>query len=94
VGITEPDPFDYEQDEPPDDPWAQARAEAEHGHMQPSPSAAVDEREAMRRVALTVHCRDCNMQIGVPCVHVGTDQPLRKFPAHTIRLNDARKAQR
>lgn len=100
------DPFDYgdeptDLDEPSSEAefWRDLREDAGHAHMQPTPSTAVDEREAMRRVALTVPCRDCHRAIGEPCVRLDaegkpTDEPLRKFPAHSSRQNDARKAQR
>lgn len=103
--MTEPDPFDYpEPTDPADEPdgeaqWWREQREADHGHMRHTPSAAIDEREGMRRVALTVPCRDCHRAIGEPCVRLDaegkpTNEPLRKFPAHSSRQNDARKAQR
>jgi len=51
---------------------------------------------AERRVALTVPCPYCKVDIGTPCIIVGTNppQPIRRFPAHTIRLTNARKANR
>jgi hypothetical protein len=79
--------------------WRELRAHAETGHLQPTPTSAIDERAEMRRVALTVPCRDCHRDIDEPCVRLDaegkpTTEPLRKFPAHTSRQNDARKAQR
>lgn len=98
MGITEPDddgPVWLDDDRDDETTfWRDVREEAAHGHMQPTPSAAVDEREAMRRVALTVPCRDCHAAIKVPCHQVGDPtSPLRKFPAHPHRMSDARKAQ-
>jgi len=75
--------------------WRNVRNESSHGHMQPTPTAAIDEREAMRRVALTVPCRDCHAPIDQVCHHVDEpSRPLRKFPAHPSRMSDARKAQK
>ena len=78
--------------------WRNLRDEAEHRHLTPTPSSAIDERAEMRRVALTVPCRDCHRAIDEPCVRLDTEgkptnEPLRKFPAHTSRQTDARRAQ-
>lgn len=40
--------------------------------------------------ALTVPCRFCGAQPGEPCVR--DEHPLRAFPAHVGRINDATKA--
>lgn len=103
--MTEPDPFDYPEPADLDEPdgaaeyWRDEREAAEHRHLQHPPTAAVDELAEMRRVALTVRCRDCHRPIGQPCVRLDelgriTTEPLRKAPAHTSRQTDARKAQR
>lgn len=46
--------------------------------------------------ALAVPCRDCNAAAGEPCVvrdgKGRIEKPLEAFPAHTHRMNDARKA--
>ena len=54
--------------------------------------------QQMRELALTVYCRDCRVAGGEPCVirdRAGTIVgELTRFPAHTNRINDARKAAR
>lgn len=45
----------------------------------------------VREDARTVPCRYCHAIAGDPCVtELGT--PLEAFPAHTMRMSDARKA--
>lgn len=56
------------------------------------------EWQQLRDLALTVLCRDCRVAGGEPCVirdRAGTAiAELTRFPAHTSRINDARKAAR
>lgn len=47
--------------------------------------------DEQRRIAKTVPCVDCQRPIGQPCVRVGTDEPLRKFPAHIRRILAGRR---
>lgn len=45
----------------------------------------------IRADAWTVPCRYCAAIAGEPCV-TDTGAPLEAFPAHTLRISDARKA--
>lgn len=89
----EPDPIDLDEPDGEAEFWKGLREHATHA-TRPTPNqSAIDERAEMRRVALTVPCRDCKVPVDAVCVNE-FGQPLRKFPAHTTRQNDARKAQR
>lgn len=62
-------------------------------------AAYVEWMASERRVAYTVRCPDCMMDVKVPCVRIDQHgrvivphQPLRKLPAHTRRIQLARKA--
>lgn len=101
------DPFDYPDDEPEHPPprppvdhdddesafWRDVREHAGE-HRQPhrgDPSDYAEWMAAERAVAFRVPCVDCKMGVDQPCVHVGTNEPLRKFPAHVRRMIAARK---
>lgn len=45
----------------------------------------------IRAEALVVACRYCHAIIGAPCV-TELGKELEAFPAHTMRISDARKA--
>lgn len=45
--------------------------------------------------AITVRCRACGVAIGVVCVdRKDGNRPLTRFPAHTVRVNDAERVSR
>lgn len=44
----------------------------------------------IQRDALTVACRHCRAPVGELCTNAG--QPLRAFPAHDVRIRDAKRA--
>lgn len=53
------------------------------------------EWQAMRDLAVTIGCRECGMPPGAACVsrlRGEQPRPLKRFPAHATRINDARKA--
>lgn len=100
------DPFDYPDDPPPPPPprkpvdhdddestfWRKVREEA--GRDRPSHRGNYADYVAdVRKIAFTVPCRDCKAAVKEPCTGVN-GEPLRKFPCHTHREIDARKALR
>ena len=49
----------------------------------------------IREDSLAVPCRYCGAKAGNPCWTKDKDpRPLEAFPAHIVRTNDARKAQK
>ena len=76
-----------------DEPRDYARGRQWHAQQ----AAARKEWQQMRDLAVTVACRACRMPPGAACVsrlRGETPRPLKRFPAHAIRISDARKAQR
>ena len=45
---------------------------------------------SIQRDALTVACRYCHAPVGELCTNQG--QPLKAFPAHDVRIRDAKRA--
>lgn len=87
-------PFDYPAD--PGDDEAAFWRDTFRG-TDPATDAAHTWFADTRRVALTVPCPDCNVDIGAPCVirnptNPADTAPLVKFPAHVRRIHNARKA--
>lgn len=111
--MTAADPFDY-PDDPVDldagSPeyseeaafWRDVRDDAGH-RPEPAPHAHqgtpyADFIAEERRVAFTVPCPTCKVDIGAPCIRVDhhgvpydPPEPLRRYPAHAPRLKAARR---
>lgn len=97
--VTRP-PVDHDDDESAF--WRDVREGADRP---PPPEHQIDHSSYVewiaseRRVAYTVRCPICIMDVGVPCIRIDDHgrpieppQPLRKLPAHDARLKLARKS--